>query len=278
MTPEARPQAVRALVVSLALLLVLAVRPAAAQEDTVPTPLPMGDTITTESGLRYVFLKHGDGPRPDSGDLMVIHGVGRFTDGKVFWDTRAEGQPYEYTYLVDPVIAGFGEGMGYVRQGDRVVIVMKPELAYGNRDRPPIPPGSTLVFDYEILAVHHESIPRMLRDGFAKEGVDATLARLRAMPELWRYYASESDLMSAAMRAGRAHRADRAKVLEFGLSLVPLSWRMHQALARDLLAAGDTAKAVEHYGAALRFNPRATGRELEQYDAAEKALAEAKGS
>jgi len=267
-----------ALGLSLTLLFSLAPRTAAAQQDTVPTPPPIGDTITTPSGLRYVFLRHGDGPKPDSGDLMVIHGVGRFTDGKVFWDTRAEGAPYEYTYRVDRVIAGFSEGMGYVREGDRVVIVMKPELAYGDRDRPPIPPGSTLVFDYEILGVYHESIPRMLSDGFAKDGVDATLARLRAMPDLWRSYASESDLLSAAMRAGRAHEADRAKVLELGLTLVPLSYRMHQALARDLASAGDTAEAVEHYRAAIRFNPRSTGREVSQYEAARRALAEIAGS
>jgi hypothetical protein len=268
----------RLLSVPLALLLALAPRAAAAQQDTVPTPPPIGDTITTASGLRYVFLHHGDGPRPDSGDLMVIHGVGRFTDGKVFWDTRAEGEPYEYTYKVDRVIRGFSEGMGYVRQGDRVVIVMKPDLAYGDRNRPPIPPGSTLVFDYEILGVYHESIPRMMRDGFAKDGVDATLERLRKTPDLWRWYGSESDLLSAAMRVGRTNRADGAKVLRFGLGLVPFSWRMHQALARDLAAAGDTTAAKAHWAAAARLNPRATEREVRAYEAALKAIAELGGA
>lgn len=276
MIHQVRPAVLRALFVPVIIL--LGSRPAAAQQDTIPTPPPVGDTITTASGLRYVYLRHGDGPRPDSGDLMVIHGVGRFTDGRVFWDTRAEGAPYEYTYRVDRVISGFSEGMGHVRQGDRVVIVMKPELAYGDRDRPPIPPGSTLVFDYEILGVYHRSIPRMLREGFAEEGVSATLARLEAMPDPWRYYVSESDLLSAAMRAGRAHQGDRAKVLEFGLDLLPLSWRLHQALARDLLAAGDTAGAVKHFEAVMRFNPRATSGEVRQYEAAHEAVAQAKGS
>ncbi len=261
----------RTLSIPLAMLLALA-RPAAAQRDTVPTPPPIGDTITTASGLRYVYLHHGHGPRPDSGDLMVIHGVGRFTNGKVFWDTRAEGQPYEYTYKVDRVIKGFSEGMGYVRQGDRVVIVMKPDLAYGSRNRPPIPPNSTLVFDYQILGVYHESIPRMLREGFAKDGVDATLARLGAMPDLWRWYASESDLLSTARRLGRDHRPEQAKVLRFALRLVPLSYRIHQALARDLLASGDSVEAKVHFEAAARFNPRSTEREVRQYQAAEKAI------
>jgi hypothetical protein len=275
MTPEARLLALRALFVPLALLLALAPRAVAARQGSAPAP--MGDTVTTASGLRYVFLQHGDGPKPDSGDLMVIHGVGRFPDGKVFWDTREEGAPYEYTYLVDRVIAGFSEGMGFVRQGDRILIVMKPELAYGSRDRAGIPPNSTLVFDYEILGVYASSIPGMLRDGFATDGVDATLARLGATAHLWSHYASESDLMAAAQSAGRANEADRAKVLEFALKLVPLSYRIHQALARDKMAAGAGAEAIVHFQAAAQYNPRADERELRDYAAALKALGELKG-
>ena len=43
------------------------------------------------SGLSYVFTKQGTGPRPLPGDLMVIHGIGRFPDGKEFWNTRTDG-------------------------------------------------------------------------------------------------------------------------------------------------------------------------------------------
>ena len=106
---------------------------------------------------------------------MVIHGIGRFPDGKEFWNTRTDEAPYEYTPGVDRVIRGFEEGMREVRDGDRIVITMKPELAYGERGNRDIPPNATLVFDYEILAVEPLSIARLLRDG-----IEAGGARRRA--------------------------------------------------------------------------------------------------
>ena len=93
-----------------------------------------------------MFTKQGTGTRPQPGDLLVIHGIGRFPDGKEFWNTRTEGTPYEYTPGVDRVIRGFEEGMRDVRAGDRLVITMKPELAYGergSRDIPPMPRSSS---------------------------------------------------------------------------------------------------------------------------------------
>ena len=120
--------------------------------------------VTTASGLSYTFTKQGTGPRPQPGDVMVIHGIGRFPDGKEFWNTRTDGVPYEYTPGVDRVIRGFEEGMREVREGDRIVITMRPELAYGERGNRDIPPNATLVFDYEILAVEPLSIARLLRD------------------------------------------------------------------------------------------------------------------
>ena len=83
-------------------------RGAVAQDRTI------GKTITTESGLVYKFTQLGTGPQPQTGDLMVIHGIGTLTDGKEFWNTRTEGSPYEYTLGVDSVIRGFSEGMPVV--------------------------------------------------------------------------------------------------------------------------------------------------------------------
>jgi FKBP-type peptidyl-prolyl cis-trans isomerase FkpA len=79
-----------------------------------------GETITTESGLVYKFTQLGTGPQPQTGDLMVIHGIGTLADGKEFWNTRTDGSPYEYTLGVDSVIRGFSEGMRHVREGDRI--------------------------------------------------------------------------------------------------------------------------------------------------------------
>jgi FKBP-type peptidyl-prolyl cis-trans isomerase len=51
----------------------------------------IGETIKTESGLVYKFTQLGNGPQPQTGDLMVIHGIGTLLDGKEFWNTRTDG-------------------------------------------------------------------------------------------------------------------------------------------------------------------------------------------
>src|SRR5262245_2620916 len=141
--------------------LALAVAPLTAQQADPARPA-IGESVTTPSGLVYKFTQLGKGPKPADGDLMVIHGIGTLTDGKEFWNTRTDGAPYEYTLGVDSVIRGFAEGMRFVREGDRIVITMKPELAYGEKGRPDIPPNSTLVFDYEILGVKPKSFRRVM--------------------------------------------------------------------------------------------------------------------
>jgi FKBP-type peptidyl-prolyl cis-trans isomerase len=77
---------------------------------------------------------------------MIIHGIGLFTDGREFWNTRSDGNLWEYNFAVDRIIRGTEEGLREVREGDRVMMIMKPELAYGERGNPGsnIPPNATL--------------------------------------------------------------------------------------------------------------------------------------
>jgi arylsulfatase A-like enzyme len=191
----------------------------------------IGETVTTASGLSYSFTKQGTGPRPQAGDVMVIHGIGRFTDGKEFWNTRTEGVPYEYTPGVDRVIKGFEEGMREVREGDRIVITMKPELGYGERGNRNIPPNATLVFDYEILSVEALSVARLVRAGIEAGNLDAVLARARTLSNIREYYVSVPGLIALANSANRQRAGDGEKVLQFGLTLLPDSPALQKALA-----------------------------------------------
>jgi len=233
----------------------------------------IGETITTESGLIYTFTQLGGGPQPKTGDLMVIHGIGTLADGKEFWNTRTEGAPYEYTLGVDSVIKGFSEGMGRVREGDRIIITMKPELGYGARERTGIPANSTLVFDYEILAVKPLSFVKLIRDGISAGTVDEAIATARATPNLKSYYVSASSIQAAASAANRKEAGTNDKVLALGLMLLPDAYQLHQALGRIQATRGDKPAAIKSYEAALKFNPRKTAAELRDFDATTAALA-----
>jgi hypothetical protein len=238
----------------------------------------IGETVTTPSGLVYKFTKLGSGPRPATGDLMVIHGIGMFTDGKEFWNTRTDNAPYEYTLGVDRVIKGFEEGMKEVREGDRILITMKPELAYGDRARTDIPANSTLVFDYEILAVKPLSFAKLMRDGLAAGTVDEALAKAKAVPNLKDHYVSVSSVQSAVSAANRKQAGEGEKVLAFGLTLLPNAYQLHQALGRAQAQRGAKADAIKSYEAALKLNPRKTPAEIRDHEAATKALADLRAS
>ena len=181
---------------------------------TFPERPKVGETITTVSGLVYKFTQLGKGPQPQTGDLMVIHGIGTHVDGKEFWNTRTDGSPYEYTLGVDSVIRGFSEGMRHVREGDRIIVTMKPDLAYGARGRTGIPANSTLVFDYEILAVKPKSLARLMRDAIAAGTVDEAIAKVKGTPDLASYYVSASSVQSAANEANRKEPGANERVLK----------------------------------------------------------------
>ena len=253
----------------LAIALVLAV----ASVSIAQTRPKVGETITTESGLVYKFTKLGNGPQPQTGDLMVIHGIGTLTDGKEFWNTRTDGNLYEYTLGVDSVIRGFSEGMRYVREGDRIIITMKPELGYGERERTGIPANSTLVFDYEILAVKPLAFVKLMREAIAAGTVDEAIAKAKATPNLKDYYVSASSIQSAAAAANRKEPGSNEKVLTLGLTLLPNAYQLHQALGRIQATREDKTAAIKSYEAALKLNPNKTPTEIRDFEATTKALA-----
>lgn len=71
-------------------------------------------------------------------------------DGKVFDSTEARGAPA--VLRVDRVIKGWTEALLAMKRGERRMLVIPPELAYGERGYPGvIPPNSFLVFDVQLI-------------------------------------------------------------------------------------------------------------------------------
>lgn len=130
----------------------------AAAPDTMAAPSGIpevaGDTITTESGLKYIDLKVGGGATPTAGQLVSAHYTGWLTDGSKFDSSRDKERPIQFPIGQRRVIPGWDEGLMSMAVGGRRILIIPPELAYGARGRPPqIPPNSTLVFDVELVAV-----------------------------------------------------------------------------------------------------------------------------
>jgi peptidyl-prolyl cis-trans isomerase A (cyclophilin A) len=108
------------------------------------------DLKVTPSGLRYKILRAGSGSSPAPGAQVSVHYTGRFLDGQVFDSSEQRGQPA--SFRIGQVIEGWNEALLAMKKGERRLLVIPPELAYGERGYPgAIPPYSFLVFEVELL-------------------------------------------------------------------------------------------------------------------------------
>jgi FKBP-type peptidyl-prolyl cis-trans isomerase len=106
--------------------------------------------VTMDNGMAYEVISAGTGPKPRADQWVKVSYVGKLVSGAVF-DRSEEGNTVEFA--LDGVIDGWREGMQNVNEGSKVILYIPPHLAYGDNGTPEIPPGSTLIFEVELLEV-----------------------------------------------------------------------------------------------------------------------------
>jgi FKBP-type peptidyl-prolyl cis-trans isomerase FklB len=115
---------------------------------------------TTASGLEYEVLKAGEGNAPKMGDSVTVNYRGTLLDGTEFDSSYKRGQPA--SFVVGRVIPGWNEALQLMKPGAKWRIFIPPQLAY-DLNPPmgaPIPPGSMLIFDVDLLAVQPPPPPQ----------------------------------------------------------------------------------------------------------------------
>ncbi len=108
--------------------------------------------VTLKSGLQYKKLKSGEGNSPQETNSVTVNYLGTLIDGTVFANSEERGKPA--THQMKKVIKGWREALPLMKEGDKWVLYIPPELAYGKRgvsDR--IPPNSALIYEVELVAV-----------------------------------------------------------------------------------------------------------------------------
>jgi len=110
--------------------------------------------ITTKSGLQYKVLKAGKGnTHPGPNDRVKVHYHGILIDGTVFDSSVERGEPI--SFALNQVIKGWTEGLQLMVVGQKNRLFIPSDLAYGDRGAGrKIGPGSTLVFDVELLGIN----------------------------------------------------------------------------------------------------------------------------
>jgi peptidylprolyl isomerase len=108
--------------------------------------------VKTDSGLRYVVLQPGKGEKPARGTAVKAHYAGTLLDGTKFDSSYDRGKPIDFVVGTGRVIKGWDEALLDMQKGEKRVLIIPPQLAYGDRGRPPvIPPKATLVFEVELV-------------------------------------------------------------------------------------------------------------------------------
>ena len=108
--------------------------------------------VTTNTGLQYIVLKEGTGPKPVLTDKVKCDYEGKLIDGTVFDSSIKQGHPIEFN--VNGVIPGWTEALQLMNTGSKYRLFIPSNLAYGDQQMgTDIKPGSALVFEVELLEI-----------------------------------------------------------------------------------------------------------------------------
>jgi len=131
----------------------------------------MAKAEETPSGLKIFKLDEGEGETPKIGQSVLVNYAGWLSTGELFDSNiqeiaerfnqlnagrRDQGgyAPIPMDYSPDArLAAGFREGLLTMKVGDKLRLFIPPHLGYGDNDYGPIPGGSTLVFDLEVVGI-----------------------------------------------------------------------------------------------------------------------------
>jgi len=124
---------------------------------TASSPQGVADSsgkVTLPSGLQYRVLASGPagGRSPTYTDSVQVHYRGTLDDGTVFDSSYDRGEPA--IFGVGQVIPGWTQALQLMKPGDRWMLRIPSNIAYGSRGAgAKIPPNTDLNFQVELLQI-----------------------------------------------------------------------------------------------------------------------------
>jgi FKBP-type peptidyl-prolyl cis-trans isomerase len=118
-----------------------------------PTLQLSADSLTaTPEGIWQYDREVGAGDPAAPGDLVTVHYTGWLASNGARFDGSTPERPFTFTLGAGEVIPGWDAGVEGMQPGGRRVVVIPPQLAYGERGVGVlIPPNSTLAFEIQLL-------------------------------------------------------------------------------------------------------------------------------
>ena len=109
------------------------------------------------------IFESGEGPQVEAGDLIEVQYVGALLDSGLEFDASWDrGQSFFLLIGVGAVIQGWDQGIVGMQAGSRRLLVIPPELAYGEQGAgEAIGPDSSLAFVVDLLQIVEVSPPEI---------------------------------------------------------------------------------------------------------------------
>lgn len=105
-----------------------------------------------QSGLYILSHYKTQGAKAEYGDTISVYYSVCDTTNKQL-DSNKDLKPFEFILGDDGLIAGWSEGVSYMKKGERMKILIPSRLAYGEAGYGAISPFSPLIFDLNLVEV-----------------------------------------------------------------------------------------------------------------------------
>ncbi len=106
------------------------------------------DLDASPSGLYYKEITKGEGKLIQYGDKVSISYKGKLLNGQAF-----DYQKKPITFEVRGLIAGWKEALLSSRKGSELLLIIPPQLGYGDRKLDNIPPNSILYYELKVVDI-----------------------------------------------------------------------------------------------------------------------------
>jgi peptidylprolyl isomerase len=103
-----------------------------------------GVTVLEEGKLHYKVEQPGVGQEVQPHFSPLVRYTGRFADGTIFGASREDE-----LISLDETIPGFSKGIVGMKEGEKRLLYIHPDLAYGTTGM--LPPNSLITFEIEVI-------------------------------------------------------------------------------------------------------------------------------
>lgn len=120
-----------------------------------PFSLEGAEKVETGTGLVYYVIEEGSGESIDRRSSVYLFYTGRTMDGEIFDSSYDRGKITSTLFSdIGGLIDGFQEGLIGMKAGGKRVLIIPPELGYGDRESHQLQ-NDTLRFDIEVDKIQY---------------------------------------------------------------------------------------------------------------------------